>query len=82
MQCRYITHYAHIYLHAFHRSKLRRNFFCGILHAMKLVELMLTFHYLFADSLVCVVVCYIKWLDIQKHLYYVHCNGYDFVYTS
>jgi hypothetical protein len=49
---------------------------------MKLLELMLTFDYLFADLLVCVAVCYIKWLDIQKHVYYVHCNGFDVVYTS
>jgi len=48
---------------------------------MKLVELMLTY-YLYADLLVYDGVCYIKWLDIQKHLYYVHCNGYDVVYTS
>jgi hypothetical protein len=26
--------------------------------------------------------CYIKWLHIQKHLYYVHCNGYDDVFNS
>jgi hypothetical protein len=50
--------------------------------ALKLLVLMLRFDYLFADLLVYVWLCYIKWLDIQKHLYYVHCNGYNVVYTS
>jgi hypothetical protein len=45
----------------------------------KLVEVILTSDYLFVDLLVYVGVCYIKWLDIQKHLYYVHYNGCDVV---
>jgi hypothetical protein len=49
---------------------------------IKLLELMSSFDYFFADLLMCIGVCYIKWLDIQKHLYYVHCNGCDVVYTS
>jgi hypothetical protein len=49
---------------------------------MKLLELMLKFDYFFADLLLYFGVCYIKWLDIQKHLYYVHYNSCDVVYTS
>jgi len=71
-------------MHACQLSNLEHISFVAPLypHPMKLLELMLTSEYLFADLLVYTTVCYIKCLDIQKLLYYVHFNGCNVVYTS